>query len=57
MEDNLVSIQEIAEYFSVSVKTIRNWVKDDKIPYVKIGRTYRFSMEEIKKEGKNVPAV
>jgi len=44
------TIEELAEHFSVSVSTIRNWVKANHIPksaYVKIGSTYRFSVEKV----------
>jgi len=42
-----VQIDEIAKYFSVSVSTIRAWVRQGNIPanaYIKVGNTYRFSI-------------
>ena len=42
-----VQIDEIAKYFSVSVSTIRGWVRQGNIPpnaYIKVGNTYRFSI-------------
>jgi excisionase family DNA binding protein len=45
----LVQFKEVAEYFDVSVQTVRNWVKDRKIPFVKLGSVYRFNITEIEK--------
>jgi excisionase family DNA binding protein len=45
MNDNALSIKEVAEYFSVSTRTIRDWMKkDDNFPkpFKKFG-TLRFS--------------
>lgn len=56
-DKSLVSIKEISKYFSVSERTVRNWVKEKKIPYVKIGGTYRFSIKEIREGGNDVPIV
>lgn len=42
-----VQIDEIAKHFSVSVSTIRAWVRQGYIPanaYIKVGNTYRFSI-------------
>lgn len=45
----LVQFKEVAEHFDVSVQTVRNWVKDKKIPFVKLGSVYRFNISEIEK--------
>jgi excisionase family DNA binding protein len=40
-------IKEVADYFKVSVSTIRNWIRQGLIPedtYIKIGETYRFNL-------------
>lgn len=42
-----VKIGDVANEFSVSISTIRKWIREDKIPrdtYIKAGRTYRFSI-------------
>lgn len=39
------SSETLGEYLDMSVHTIRQWVKDGKIPrnaYIKVGNTYRF---------------
>ena len=45
----LVQFKEVAEHFDVSVQTVRNWVKDRKIPFIKLGSVYRFNILEIEK--------
>ena len=48
--DKFVPIEKIAEHFSVSVSTIRAWVRKKDIPehtYVKVGNTYRFSLDKV----------
>jgi excisionase family DNA binding protein len=45
----LVPIEELSKHFSVSVSTIRKWLRDGHIPnntYIKVGTTYRFSIED-----------
>ena len=43
-------ISEVADLFSVSISTIRNWIKSGHIPstaYVKVGSTYRFNLDKV----------
>ena len=50
MNEPFVSIDDIAKHFSVSVSTVRAWVRQKHIPedtYVKIGKTYRFRVGEV----------
>ena len=45
-----VPIDEVAKHFSVSVSTIRSWVRTNQIPsdtYIKLGNTYRFHLGAI----------
>jgi len=45
-----VTIESLAQYFSVSVSTIRAWVRQGYIPantYIKLGNTYRFNREAV----------
>ena len=45
-----VKISELAELLGVSVHTVRQWVRNGKIPrhtYYKVGKTYRFDFEMI----------
>lgn len=45
-----VTIEKLAQYLSVSVSTVRAWVRQGHIPantYIKLGNTYRFNMEAV----------
>lgn len=45
-----VTIDKLAENFSVSVSTVRNWIRQGAIPkeaYIKVGSTYRFNVREV----------
>jgi excisionase family DNA binding protein len=51
-QEGFVPIDEVAKYFSVSISTVRVWIRKKRIPkhtYIKLGTTYRFkisAMEE-----------
>ena len=50
MNGPYVPIENLAKHFSVSVSTIRGWVRNGHIPkdtYVKIGNTYRFCVADV----------
>lgn len=53
MSDNpikYVTIEALSDYLSLSISTIRSWVKNGKIPkdtFIKIGITYRFNVQAI----------
>ena len=50
MTTTLVPIEDLARTLTVSVTTVRSWVRTGLIPgdrYVKIGNTYRFDKEGI----------
>ena len=50
MQDKYVSIEELADYFSVSVSTIRAWIRNGQLTskdFLKVGNTYRFRILEI----------
>tara|TARA_R100000935_G_scaffold27914_1_gene48201 strand:+ start:600 stop:845 length:246 start_codon:yes stop_codon:yes gene_type:complete len=49
-EEPFVQIEELAKHFSVSISTIRAWVRQGHIPkptYIKIGNTYRFKKTSV----------
>jgi len=41
-KEELLTIQQIADYFQVSITTIHNWKKEGLIPYVKVKSRVRF---------------
>ena len=40
--DNLITVEELAVIFKLAPQTIRNWVAQGKLPYVKIGKRHWF---------------
>ena len=43
-----IYIEELSEYLGISAVTIRSWIRSGKdIPAVRIGRQWRFRIEEI----------
>ena len=69
MEKSYATIREVAEYFGVSVSTVRNWLREGVIPdttFIKVKETYRFNMPLVeaallaardkKKAAKDAPA-
>lgn len=50
MSEPFVPIEELAKHFTVSVSTVRAWVRQGHIPkdtYLKIGNTYRFNVSAV----------
>tara|TARA_R110000765_G_scaffold4167_3_gene13298 strand:- start:1247 stop:1522 length:276 start_codon:yes stop_codon:yes gene_type:complete len=50
MDGPFVPIEDLSKHFSVSVSTIRAWVRQGHIPkdtYIKVGNTYRFSIDDV----------
>ena len=45
--DNLITIEELADYIGVSQKTIRNWISLRSIPFLRVGKKTFFSFEKI----------
>ena len=46
----LIPIEDVAKHFTVSVSTIRAWVRQGYIPretYMKLGNTYRFQLSKV----------
>ena len=45
-----VPIDEVAKHFTVSVSTVRAWIRQKRIPkhtYIKLGTTYRFKISAV----------
>ena len=43
----LLPIQEAAAYLGIAVWTLRHWVSERKIPYVKMGSLVRFRQRDL----------
>ena len=46
--DNLITIEELADYIGVSQKTIRNWISLRSIPFLRVGKKTFFRFEKIR---------
>ena len=58
MSEPFVPIEDLAKHFTVSVSTIRAWVRQGHIPkdtYLKIGNTYRFNVSKVVDALSNAP--
>jgi len=50
MNDQYVSIEDVAKYYSVSVSTVRAWIRTIKLTstdFLKLGNTYRFKIADV----------
>lgn len=46
-EERYLSTEEIAEHYSVAAITIYRLANAGRIPYIRVGRTYRFRLSEV----------
>ena len=49
MEDDIVTIEEVAKYLRVSDRTVYDWAQKGEIPAGKIGTVWRFKKSEIER--------
>ena len=49
--DNLITVEELAVIFGLAPQTIRNWVAQGKLPYVRIGKRNLFLMRGVCRSG------
>ena len=49
MEDDILTIEEVAKYLRVSERTVYDWAQKGEIPSGKIGTVWRFKRAEIEK--------
>jgi excisionase family DNA binding protein len=47
MEQDLYSVEQVAELLSLHVKTVRNYVREGRLKAVRIGKQYRISGEDL----------
>lgn len=47
--EQLVNVREAAQTLGVSVSTLYGWVWQRRIPFVKLGRSLRFSLVDLEK--------
>jgi PTS system nitrogen regulatory IIA component len=49
MEDEIMTLEEVAKYLKLKPQTIYNWAQKGKIPGAKIGKEWRFKKSMINK--------
>lgn len=49
LEETYYTIQEIAEKFKVSDRTVRNWIEEGKLEALRFGREFRIPESSLKK--------
>jgi len=47
VEESFVPIEGVAKHFSVSISTVRAWIRQSLVPSLKIGGVYRFKISEV----------
>ena len=47
VDEAFVPIEDIAKHFSVSISTVRAWIRQNLIPSLKLGGVYRFKISEV----------
>ncbi|MFJ9470468.1 helix-turn-helix domain-containing protein [Streptomyces caniferus] len=47
MTDSLYSVEQVAERLGLHVRTIRTYVRDGRLPAVRIGKQYRIAHEDL----------
>lgn len=47
INDNYISIDEVAEYLGVKTSTIRTWIKNKGMPAYRVGKLWKFKRLEI----------
>jgi excisionase family DNA binding protein len=47
MDDDLLTVEEVAEDCKVSTQTVRNWIKTGALPAIKLGREFRIKREDL----------
>jgi excisionase family DNA binding protein len=46
MDDEYITVNEVAEQLRVSLKTVYNLINDKKLPHVRIGRSIRIERKK-----------
>lgn len=55
MEERYCTIEHVAGHYRVSISTVRAWIRQNIIPFIKIGGVYRLKISEIDAAFKQQP--
>lgn len=48
MTEKLWTCEDLARYCQVKISVVRYWLRNTDIPFIKLGRNYRFDPKDIK---------
>jgi excisionase family DNA binding protein len=54
-DEQYLTIEQVAGYYRVSVSTVRVWIRQSVVPFLKIGGVYRLKVSEIDAVFKQYP--
>ncbi|NJQ08223.1 helix-turn-helix domain-containing protein [Streptomyces lonarensis] len=58
MSERLFSVQAVADHLGLHVRTVRNYVRDGRLPAVRIGKQYRVTQGDLERfTGRPVPEI
>jgi len=57
MEKRFLNTKEVAAYLGMAESTIRAWIRVEKIPFSRLGRSVRFDLKKINEWLKNKESV
>ena len=49
MDEDFVTIEQVAKHYKVSISTVRAWIRQDIVPHLKLGGVYRLKYSAIEK--------
>lgn len=47
MSEALLTATELAEYLKIHVRTVRRWVREGRLPAIRMGRGLRFASDDV----------
>lgn len=53
---DLMSPEGVADYFGVTRRTVYTWIKDNKLPAIRIGKTIRVLRSDVQSAGSRTAA-
>lgn len=53
VDEKYITIEDVAKHYSVSISTVRSWMRADIIPALKIANVYRFKLSDVDAALKN----